>query len=326
MRALWVAAFVLLAGCFHAPAPPVADGDAAPEAARLFALAKEQVEYPNGTARYRTPGTAGNLEVAEWIAGNLQVLGATARLVNFTAPYRCEGNLAMRNVEGVLPGKSNRTIYLSAHFDTRPVADKDPDVAKRTQPVLGANDGASGVAVVLELARLLAATPSRNHTYVFLLFDGEDGGATSPSDACNGKWALGSDRYAKDMSARAVAEAHALLLFDLVGDKDLELRKEGYTASGPGKAIQARIWQIAKAKGHESVFRDLSSHEILDDHKPFLDRGVRAVDLLHLDGGSDPFPASHHTTFDDLEHLSGEKMRVVADVAWAWVREQESGA
>lgn len=325
MRALPALVGVLvLAGCIHAPPadPPRTGDDAEPDAARLLALARAQVEHANGTTRYRVPGTPGSAEVAEWIAAELRVAGATARFDPFNATYRCDGTVAMRNVVGTLPG-DGPTIYLAAHYDTRPVADKDPDPARRSLPVPGANDGASGVAVVLELARLLGNLTPRRHAYTFLFFDGEDGGAGRQGDGCDGAWVLGSTHYAQAMPAAEAERAQALVLFDLVGDKDLQLRKEGYTANGRGAATQDRIWAIAQDLGYGSTFRNERSYEILDDHKPFLDRGLTAVDVIHLDGGADPFPPSHHTTFDDLDHLSAESLRLVAEVAWAWVLEQE---
>lgn len=324
-RALALVAVVVLAGCVHElptsqrpPAPSPVDAD------RLLALVREQVEHPNGTIRYRIPGTPGNAEVAEWIRETLAEDGIAASFHNFTAAYRCQGEMAMRNVVAKVPGRTNETIYLAAHFDTRPVADKDPDPSKRTQPVPGANDGASGVAVVLELARLLAQA-ERRQTFVLLFFDGEDGGQDARAPACNGAWILGSRAHAAALSAEDVREARAFLLFDLVGDRELAMQREGYTAIGAGKAVQDRLWAIGAGRGHGAIFRDVTGPAILDDHKPYLDRGIPAVDLLHLDGGADPFPSTHHTTSDDLAHVSKESLAAVTATAWAWIEETERG-
>lgn len=309
----------LAAGCVHdnwtPPTPiPTRDTWEAFNATNAWTWVEKQVRYPNGTPHYRIPGTPGNTEAATDFVHALTGLGWEAGLQNFTAQYRC--NLTpMHNVVATLPGKSNATVILGAHYDSRPYADQDPDPARRTQPVLGANDGASGVAVLLEVARVLAARDN-NLTYRILLFDGEDGGVyygtTTPDPSCS-RWAIGSRHYATQMSTDEVARTRLMVLLDMVGDTDLTLRRERHSAVGTHRPYQDLLWNTAWGRGHMQFKNELGS-SVEDDHLPFQDRQIPAVDVVHLDtGGHSVFPDSWHTSFDDPAHMSPGSLHAVGD-------------
>ncbi|MBI4393235.1 MAG: DUF4910 domain-containing protein [Euryarchaeota archaeon] len=273
-----------------------------------FEALRHQVERVNGTALenyYRIPGTEGNDYAANIIAARLSAIGTVVTWDNFTGPYA--GNeTRMHNVVGRL-GTTPRTVYLAAHYDTRPWADEDPDPRRRSEPVLGANDGASGVAVLLELARVLS-NRSLNFSVTFLFFDGEDGGRGGDG------WIVGSTHYASNMTTSEVANAMGFVLLDMVGDPELSFLRESTSANGPGKALQDLIWAEARRQ-NATQFVNASGGSIIDDHAPFLARGIKAVDVIHLDKkGSSVFPDSHHTTFDDLEHVSAKSLGVVGRI------------
>lgn len=339
----WVLAIlvvVLVAGCARWDAPPAATTPAATtsptpattpvattpdsrpylpvfEGERAFAHVAAQVTTPNGSVRYRIPGTEGNEEVARYIDAQMAALGYRVSWHHFNATYGCV-ETPMHNVVAQLDGTSGKTIVLAAHYDTRPVADKDPDISRRNEPVLGANDAGSGVGVLLELARVL---PPTSDSVRFLFFDGEDGGGYK-APQCATDWILGSRAYAETMSEADVASVRALILVDMVGDPQLILPREGYSAGGPGRSVQDQLYGIADKLGHEQ-FRDETSYSITDDHVPFLERRIPAVDLIHLIP-NDPrvFPSWHHTTFDDMEHVSAESLDAVGETIEAWIAAQ----
>lgn len=307
-------------------ATPPATPDPTPYEPRFDgALAYEhvltQISGPNATARYRIPGTETNTEVAQEITGVMRGLGYEVGWHQFNATYGCQ-ETPMHNVVATRAGTSGRTVVFAAHYDTRPIADKDPDASMRAQPVLGANDGASGVAVLLELARVL---PPSNDSVRMLFFDGEDGGGNW--NRCTTQWILGSTAYAETLTETDVASIRALVLVDMVGDRDLVLPKEGYTAANERAApLQEDIYDVGQALGHDDVFLDRIGPQITDDHVPFLARQIPAVDLIHLIPG-DPrvFPDWHHTTFDDAASVSADSLAIVGQTLEVWFAQLERG-
>lgn len=291
-------------------APPHFDGE------RALAHVEAQVRGADGGPRYRVPGTPGNAEVARYIDDTLAELGYNVTWHHFNASYGCDDAVPMHNVIAERAGTSGKLVAFAAHYDTRPVADKDPDSRRRDEPILGANDGGSGVGVLLELARVL---PPSADAVRLLFFDGEDGGGRWAGFTCPTDWILGSRAYAESLSEEELGRFRALVLVDMVGDPKLVLPKEGYTAEDArGAPVQDAIYATGKALGH-AVFLDRVGAEILDDHVPFLERKVAAVDLIHTVPG-DPrvFPSWHHTHEDDLDVVSAESLDAVGETLEAW--------
>lgn len=332
-------AVLLLAGCATPPSPPPpvapppqVTPDFSADARRFtgsldlvhwqteenFAVVVPGEPHGDGVRPvYRVTGSEGNNATARWIAGFLAAQGLAVGWDNFTAQF--EGRpLPAHNVVGTKAGRTSQTLYLGAHYDTRPCADKDPDPAKRGEPVLGANDGASGVAVLLELARLLQPR-EMNLTLRFVFFDAEDMGDAGLGCGRGTAWAQGSAHYAAALSEEEVQRARGMVLVDLVGDPAAEFRREGRSAVAPHRALQDDLWAWAARLGH-GQFINATSQPILDDHVAFQQRGIPSVDIIHLDDdGRDVFPDSHHTTFDDLAHVSPATLEAVGETLLAAV-------
>jgi glutaminyl-peptide cyclotransferase len=191
----------------------------------------------------------------------------------------------LRNVVARIPGRDpRRTVVIGAHYDT-----------KEVPGFVGANDGASGTAVALELARTVrprSVTPS----LVFVFFDGEE----SPSDKADiTRFGLRGSKVA----ARAFRGAEAMILLDFVGDRDLSLPRE----ANSDLALWARLRRAARRVGVAEVFPARSSGGVVDDHIPFLRRGVPSVDLIDFD-----FPC-WHLTCDDLSAVSVRSLDAVGE-------------
>jgi glutaminyl-peptide cyclotransferase len=189
-------------------------------------------------------------------------------------------------------------IMLGAHWDTRPISDRDTNRELKAVPVIGANDGGSGVAVLLEIARLLSS--QRAPVIVDLVFfDLEDMG-----DIDNLPFSIGASEFvAKNRFYRPTAG----VIVDMVCDKDLVIPRESYSRDRAEK-LQDKIWRIA-AQQQAEVFVDRDGAYVNDDHLPFLMAGLKVVNLIHS-----PFPESWHTSNDSIERCSPKSLQQVGNV------------
>ncbi len=272
---------------------------------RALARVRWQVE-----AGPRVPGTPGHAAVLRWLTAELTRLGGRVEPQSFADTI--DGRpLALTNVVarfGPAPtdGSAGRRIVLCAHWDSRPWADRDPDPAHRGDPVPGANDGGSGVAVLLEVAELMHRRPPRVGVDL-VFFDGEDQGrADRPEEFC-----LGARAYAARLAASpAEARPAAAFLFDMVGDRDLEIHPEVNSARRAANLVEL-VMDGARATGARH-FRSDPRWNLTDDHIPLLDAGIPAVDIVDFD-----FPA-WHTRRDQPDQVSAASLAEVARVA-AWL-------
>ena len=293
-RPAFVPLFVVLAAGASCAAQPGVNGE------RALARVVTQVE-----AGPRVPGRDGHRRIGEWLAAECTRLGARVETDAWT-DSSLGHPLALRNVIARYGPAAGRRIALVAHWDTRPFSDEDPDPAHRLEPVPGANDGGSGVAVLLEVAECLHHRAPR--VPVELVFvDGEDQGeATRPRDYC-----LGAARYAatRDASTRPAAA----FVFDMVGDRDLGIWAEGESSRRAANLV-ALVMAAARATGgrnfHESV-----RYTLTDDHIPLLDAGIPAVDIIDFDY------ATWHTHRDLPDQVSAASLAEVARVA-LWLVER----
>jgi len=176
-------------------------------------------------------------------------------------------------------GAAAEHLLLCAHWDTRPQADQEQDRQRRATPITGANDGASGVAVLLEVARLLAARPCRYHVTI-ALFDGED---FAPQAA---EMFAGAREYARRPWPARPAWG---VLLDMVGDRDLALPREQHAAARAGEAT-TRVWQAARQAG-AAAFQDRLGPLVMDDHWPLIEAGIPTTLVIDFD-----YPHWHRLT------------------------------
>ncbi|SVD74737.1 uncharacterized protein METZ01_LOCUS427591, partial [marine metagenome] len=186
------------------------------------------------------------------------------------------GERQMVNIEFVYHGNGKKPILLGAHFDTRPFADQESDPTLSLYPITGSNDGGSGTSVLLGLAQYLKEHPVRQPIRL-MFFDGEDFGQSG-----TGKMFLGSKHHANYLRKNSRDRwPSAVIIVDMVGDKDLEIFKETYSiASGP--KVLDRIYKVAKRK-NIFQFNEKSKHTIQDDHIPFARLGIPSVVLIDFD-------------------------------------------
>lgn len=210
--------------------------------------------------------------------------------------------VAMVNIELVFHGKTKKApLLLGAHYDTRPFADEEDDPYSRGFPIVGANDGGSGTAVLLALAQYLHAhKPERPVRLVF--FDGEDYGVKFSSN-----YFLGSKHYAAQLQKADRREwPYCVLIIDMVGDKDLKIARETYSAENASWLLKMIDESAKKLK--VAQFRNPPKHTVRDDHLPFVKIGVPAAVLMDFD-----YPY-WHTLQDTLDKCSPESLFAVFSV------------
>jgi peptidase M28-like protein len=255
----------------------------------------------------RIPNTPGHEKMGDWLLTTLRARADTVSVQEFRWTTHKGATLRMRNFFARFrPQTTDRVLFL-AHWDTRPFADKSQNLGQQRMPVPGANDGASGVAVLLGLADALKAIPPA--IGVDLLFvDGEDYG-----DFADSTETLIGARYFAKHQPPGYTTLYAVL-FDMVGDKDLQFQKEGYSMVNAPEVVQ-RVWQTADRLGYSKVFISRAGEPLIDDHVPLQQAGIRAIDVIDFD-----FPY-HHTTEDTIDKVSAESLQIVGDVAVALVRQ-----
>ena len=240
----------------------------------------------------RHPGTIGHDKILNFMEEELIKAGWEVELH--------EAEIEGKPVINLIAGRGNHQEYilLGAHYDTRIFADQDPDEELRNQPVPGANDGGSGVAVLLELARTLPEDLPISVRLVF--FDSEDNGGIEDWD-----WIMGSRAYVRDIDPLPLAA----VILDMIGDADLEI----YYERNSDHLIREQIWNVGIELGYGDFFFKEEKHSMLDDHTPFLQAGIPAVDLIDFD-----YPY-WHTTEDTSDKVSPESLQAIGDTITVWL-------
>ena len=251
-----------------------------------------EAAYEHVTAQcdfgFRPTGSAAWQATGDYIIAKLEEYGWTVETQEFT--YR---DTLVRNIVGKL-GWGPVTI-VGAHYDTR----RSADMEDASVPVMGANDGASGVAVLLELARTLDRNKLNNEVWL-AFFDAEDNGRLDDWD-----WCVGS-RY---MAGSLAITPESVVVVDMIGDAGQNI----YLERNSDPVLQTRLWDIAASLGYSDTFIDEYKYAVYDDHRPFIDRGIPAVDIIDFD-----YPY-WHTTQDTPDKVSAESLERVGRVLEAWL-------
>lgn len=258
---------------------------------RAHDLVAQQIEFGP-----RFPGSEGHQEIQTWIVQLLNEAGWDVTFQDFDY-YGMVGTNIIAYREPELSQDSEKWIILGAHYDTRLYADNDPNPNMWGQPVPGANDGASGVAVLLELARVLPEIENKNVWLVF--FDGEDNGNIGNQD-----WIQGSAYFADQLTNFP----DQVVIIDMIGDEDQNI----YLEKTSDQVLSAEIWDVANQLGIDTFIQE-QKYAILDDHTPFLNKGISAVDIIDFD-----YPY-WHTTADTLDKISPESLMNVGNVLFSWL-------
>lgn len=288
----------------EAPAPPtpavVFDADSA------YAYVARQTAFGP-----RVPNTDAHRGCAAWLIESLRGFGAQNIVEQRTQLQAWDGTpLNICNITARYNPEATKRILLLSHWDSRPWADHDPDPALRDKPIDGANDGASGVGVILEIARQLGQkTPGIGVD--ILLTDAEDYGMRAGED--NGddselSWCLGTQYWVANPTIPLEDIRYAILL-DMVGGKDATFRRE-YFSERKASNINDKVWRAARDAGYSGRFVNSQGTAVIDDHVHLLGAHIPAVDIIET-GDQGGFNPTWHTHADNIDNIDPATLKAV---------------
>lgn len=288
-----------------------------------FVFIKQQVEFGP-----RVPNTEAHIQCGDFLSGKLKSWGWEVVEQHFT-PTTFDGKkLRARNIIGIFNPDARRRILLAAHWDSRPYADEDP--IHKTQPVPAANDGASGVGVLLELARVITNDPGKLNIGIdIIFFDAEDWGdsrSADPSDEYMGGFCLGS-RYWSENKHISDYSAYYGILLDMVGAKNARFPKEGFSMEYAGDVVN-KVWATARSLGYGNYFVDDSGPGLrvgIDDHVAVNKIArIPMIDIIHLEPTTGAFFDHWHTVDDTIENIDPATLKAVGQTVLQVLYEESS--
>ena len=258
----------------------------------------------------RVPGSAGHKATGDWIVAQLRQRGATVSEQTWTHTTKAGASVPMRNIIAQWnPAATQRVLYVT-HWDTRPKAEKAPP-ADTLKPIIGANDGTSGIALFLAIADALKSKPTT--VGVDLVFvDGEDFGEFGPPEI---DVFIGSEYFAKHLPSANYKPVFAVV-WDMIGDRSLQIFEETISLDIAPEVV-ARVWRQAESLGYAGKFIQRPKYSVRDDHVALQAVGLHAIDVIDID-----YPY-HHTLEDTEDKVSLESMQTVGNVAVSLIRDLE---
>lgn len=271
-----------------------------------FAFCQQQCDFGP-----RTMNSEAHELCGQWIVGKFQSYGIKVTEQRATLKGFDGTPLQGNNIIAQYQPDLKQRIMICAHWDSRPWADNDPDEANRTQPVMAANDGASGVGVMLEIARLLQAdTCSLPIGVDFVCFDAEDWGSHDDNDS----WALGAQHWAKSFTLHPSPFTYRYgILLDMVGGQGARFYQEAYSKYYANNVVK-RVWKSAAVAGYSSYFPQEDGGGVTDDHVPVNEvAGIPCIDIINYYPNCEQssFGPTWHTIHDDMEHLDRNTLKAV---------------
>jgi len=288
------------------PAGPAFSADSA------YAFCEAQCQFGP-----RTMNSQAHERCAEWIASKFKSFGMQVTMQRADVTGYDGTTLHATNIIASYRPDAAERILVCAHWDSRPWADNDPDSANWRKPVMAANDGASGVAVMLELARLLQSsgqTPAPHIGIDFICFDAEDWGTPQWAEDVNSgdSWALGAQHWAVNPHREGYTARFGILL-DMVGGQGARFYQEGFSKMYAPDVVK-RVWRAAKVVGYESFFPKREGGGITDDHVPVNEKAnIPTIDIIpyYPDCPQSSFGPTWHTVSDDMEHIDRNTLQAV---------------
>lgn len=275
------------------------------DADSAYLYVKNQVDFGP-----RVPNTKEHVACGDYLAKQLEAFGAKV-MNQYADLIAYDGTLLKaRNIIGSYKPETKKRIALFAHWDTRPWADNDPDAKNHHTPILGANDGASGVGALLEIARLInQQQPELGIDLIFL--DAEDYGAPQFYDGVHKEefWCLGAQYWARNPHVQGYNARFGILL-DMVGGEGSVFMKEGYSEKFASD-INKKVWKAAKKLGYGKTFMEGDGGLATDDHL-FINRlaRIKTIDIVPFDPEGD-FTPTWHTVNDNMDHIDKNTLKAV---------------
>jgi glutaminyl-peptide cyclotransferase len=323
-----LAGLVLLTGCPDKKATETAETSAPAAAPALpkapvfnadsaYAFTARQVAFGP-----RVPNSKAHIACGNWLVAKLKGYGLKVMEQPFEAMTFDGTNIHARNIIAQYQPQAARRVAIFGHWDTRPFADADPDPKKKNKPMDGASDGASAVAVALEMARILSQQPEAQAPGVgvdFIFFDAEDWGHDDSTQAdlknqldggATDSWCLGSQYWSTHLLPANYKAEYGVLL-DMVGAKGGSFTREEVSRTKARTALD-KIWNVGTQLGYSDFFRYEDTGGITDDHVYTNNAGIPTLDIYdHPKYGTDYFPPYHHATSDNMSIIDRKTLKAV---------------
>lgn len=273
----------------------------------------------------RVPNTSANIKCMKFLSKTLKRYTPDVIIQNFKAKAYNGETLIGNNIIAVFNPELKNRIMLSAHWDSRPYADHDPDIKNHNTPIDGANDGASGVGVLIEIARQMSIKNPEIGVDI-ILFDTEDYGPPQDNQSQSGEdfWALGSQYWAKNPHTPDYKAKYGILL-DMVGASDAKFPKEGFSMNYASDVVE-KVWTIANDIGYNDYFLNQRGSFIDDDHY-YVNKyiNIPTIDIIHLDPNSQngTFFEHWHTIKDDINTIDKNTLKVVGQTLLFLIYEEK---
>ena len=276
--------------------PPVFNADSA------YLFVKQQCDFGP-----RAPGTKAHEKCALWLENKLKTYGAKVTVQKATLTTFDQKKWLCKNIIAEFNPDAKDRILLMAHWDSRPFADNDSIESNKKLPILGANDGASGVGVLLEVARVFA-TKKPEIGIDILLVDLEDYG--DPDGNIEDSWCLGTQYWSKNLHRQPYYAKYGILL-DMVGAKNATFPREG-SSMNYARTVMDKVWKKAQDMGFGKYFVETPTQPTTDDHVYVnMNTSVPTIDIVHYDAEKRSYFKCHHRQCDNMENIDKETLNVV---------------
>jgi len=321
---LFLIAFTVLFSCKEDPKPKTVTAPTVKKpTARIpssnmdsvYAFVEKQLQFG-----HRIPGTPEHEACKDWLVGKFESYGATVQEQPFKASFFDKVDQQAYNIIATYNPDHEQRVLLAAHWDSRMVAEKDADTSRQKEPIHGADDGGSGVAALLEIARHLNDNPIDLGVDI-ILFDAEDNGGNND----NFTWCLGSQYWSKNKH-RSDYQAEFGILLDMVGAKNAKFPKEGFSQQY-AKKYHDKVWDLAQKMGYKDLFVNQTFRGINDDHW-HVNRltNIPMMDIINHDLSRNTFGSYHHTHDDNIEVIDKNVLRTVTQVVLATIYRVSDGS
>lgn len=293
------------------PPPPINLPKVNFNADTTFQFIQKQVDFGP-----RTPGSEAHKACADWLVAILKRFGGKVTVQESEVTASMGGKVPMYNIIGAFNPNASKRILLAAHWDTRLMADQDADESRQKEPIDGANDGGSGVGILLEIARQISLTPLQNIGVDIVLFDVEDQGLSETENT----YCLGSQYWSKNLHKPNYSAEFGILL-DMVGAGDALFYQEYYSLQYAPHVVK-KVWDVASKKGHSSYFTYKNGGGVTDDHY-YVNKFAKIpmIDIIHH--SPQGFGKFWHTHNDNIKVINKNTLKAVGEVVLTVVRMED---
>jgi Zn-dependent M28 family amino/carboxypeptidase len=272
------------------------------DADSALAYVKTQVDFGP-----RIPSTEAHAKTADYLINKLKSFGAEVFVQKASVKTYDGKSHELKNIIAALYPEKKQRVLISAHWDARPFSDQDSDEQHRNKAFDAANDGASGVAVILEMARKIKEKLP-NVGVDFILWDIEDYGQANDTSPNESTWCLGSQHWAKNPPVKGYSPLYAINL-DMVGGRNAQFTQDAVSRKYAPDII-SKVWSIADEIGFGNYFINVNSGNIIDDHFWINQAGVKAIDVIHYSDASG-FYSNWHTQLDNFNNIDKNTLKAV---------------